>query len=341
MDIAIIIISYNVRDLLRACLESVYAGLERSPDLQAGVWIVDNASTDGSADMVRRDFPDARLIASPDNLGFAAGNNLALRRLGFEAVTAEAPQSAVATESPALPDHGSGKSQQMPEMPRHVLLLNSDTEVQEDAPARMAAFLDEHPQAGGCGAQLAYPDGRFQHSAFRFPDLAQIYLDLFPPRGRLNTLLETRLNGRYSQESYQSGRPFPVDFVLGAALMVRAEAIREAGLLDESYFMYCEEMDWQRRLKAAGWPMFCLPTARIIHHGGASASQFRGPMFVALWRSRLRYFQRYHSPRFNQVAHGLIRRGLEAEAHRAIQANPPDLPQRLVAFDEVGRLLGR
>ena len=92
---------------------------------------------------------------------------------------------------------------------------------------------------------VAYADGSFQHGAFRFPSLAQIALDFFPPPGRLNQpVLDSRLNGRYSRD-LRSGQPFRVDFVLGAALMVRGEALRQVGLLDEGYFMYCEEMDWQ------------------------------------------------------------------------------------------------
>ena len=196
-----------------------------------------------------------------------------------------------------------------------------------------------HPPAGGCGARLAYPDGSFQHGAFRFPGLAQIGLDLFPPPGRLNRpLLDSRLNGRYSKGLYETGMPFAVDFVLGATLMVRSRAVDQVGLLDEGYFMYCEEMDWQRRLRGTGWPMYCVPQARVAHYGGASTGQVRGPMLVALWRSRWRYFRRYHGRLFNRLAGGLVRLGMLAEARRARAAGPADLDQRLAAYREIGRL---
>lgn len=323
MDLAIVVVSYNVRELLAACLRSVEASLAATPGLRAETWVVDNASADGSAEMVAAQFPWVHLVASRENLGFAAANNLALRRLGL------APQA----------DGDLSPAEERTQPPRYAMLLNPDTEVQGDALGQMAAFLDAHPQVGGCCPRLSYPDGRFQHAAFRFPSLAQIALDFFPPPGRLNgPVLDSRLNGRYPHRLYDTGRPFPVDFALGAALMVRGEAIRQVGLLDEGYFMYCEEMDWQRRLRAAGWPIFCVPTAHVVHYGGASAGQFRSAMYEALWRSRFRYFRRYHGPAFNRLAGWLVRLGAQAEARRAARLAPPDLEQRLAAYRAVAAM---
>ena len=152
----------------------------------------------------------------------------------------------------------------------------------DDAIGQMTHFLLAHPEVGGVGAQLRYPDGRFQHGAFRFPGLFQLWFDLFPPRPR--RLLDSRLNGRYPRAAYEGGRPFPIDFALGAALMVRGAAIAAAGLLDEGYFMYAEEVDWCWRMRRAGWPFYCVPSAVVIHHGGASTRQFRSQSFVNLWR---------------------------------------------------------
>ena len=260
MKLGIIIVSYNVRDLLRRCLTALSDDLARSPTLQATIVVVDNASGDGSAAMVAQEFPAVELIASAENLGFAGGNNRGLRALGF------------------------GLTPPPPTRPDAVLLLNPDTETHPGAIAALADFLAAHPGAGGCGARLNYGDGSFQHSAFRFPGLTQLFLDLFPIHPRL---LDSPLNGRYPRRLYDSDHPFPIDFALGAALMIRAEAIAAVGLLDEGYFMYAEEMDWQRRIQAAGWPLYCVPTARITHHEGQSARQFRGSMTIALWRSRL------------------------------------------------------
>jgi GT2 family glycosyltransferase len=331
MDLAIIIVSYNVRPLLQDCLASLWDSLGRSPQLTAELLVVDNASSDGSPEMVEAQFPRVQLFPLAQNLGFAAGNNLALQMLGFKPLAGEATRSARALVHRSLPKGWSS--------PRHILLLNPDTIVHGTAVAQMIEYLDSHPGAGGCGPQLAYPDGRFQQGAFHFPGLVQIALDFFPPPGGLSQpVLESRLNGRYPRRRYAQGIPFPVDFVLGAALLVRAEVIRQVGLLDEGYFMYCEEMDWQRRLAAVGWQIVCVPGARVTHVGGASTSQFRGPMFVSLWRSRLRYFQRYHNSLFNWLAIRLIGIGMEAVARRDRRHRPDDLSERLAAYEEVRQL---
>ena len=179
----------------------------------------------------------------------------------------------------------------------------------------MAGFLAAHPRVGGVGAQLQYPDGSFQHGAFRFPDLLQLWFDLFPPRPR--RLLDSRLNGRYPRSLYTAGQPFPVDFALGASLMVRREAIEAAGLLDEGYFMYAEEVDWCWRIQRAGWPFRCVPAAQVIHHGGASTRQFRSQSFLNLWRSRQRLYGRFYGPLRRRLAGWIVRLGMRAEIRRA------------------------
>jgi len=311
MRLAVIVVSYNVCDLLRACLAATYANLRRSPDLEGEVWVVDNASADGSAGMVAAEFPQVHLIANTANVGFAGGNNHALTVLGFEAGL--------------LPDL--------------VLLLNPDAEPLEDAVGKMARFLLVHPAAGGAGAELIYPDGRFQHGAFRFPGLWQLWLDLFPPRPR--RLLDSRLNGRYPRRLYAAGDPFAVDFVLGAALMVRREAIAAAGLLDEGYFMYAEEVDWCWRMRRAGWPFYCVPAARVIHQGGASAGQFRSRSFLNLWRSRHRLYARFYGPGRRSLAAGIVLLGMRSEARRASAAagrgeiSAAQLAERLEAARQV------
>ncbi|MGD8473483.1 MAG: glycosyltransferase, partial [Anaerolineae bacterium] len=171
MDIAIITVSYNTSELLADCLGSALTGLERS-GLDGQVWVVDNASTDGSVEMVRQRFPAVNLIAHDENIGFAAGNNLALKAMGF-------PDTVRA---------------------RHVLFLNPDTRVIGDALGSMVRFLDETEHAGAAGARLVHGDGSFQHSAFAFPGLAQILIDFFPLHHRL---LDSRINGRYPRALYE------------------------------------------------------------------------------------------------------------------------------------------
>ncbi len=273
MRLSVIIVSYNVCDLLRRCLQSVNASAGLTSDwLSVDVTVVDNASNDGSAQMVAAEFPSVHLIASSDNLGFPRANNLALKHLGF------------------------GDDRDRRAAPDFAMLLNPDTEVVDDALGRMAAFLRNHPHAGACGPRLHYADGSLQHAAFAFPGLAQLFFDLFPLTGVpvVRRLLHSRLNGRYPRRQWLGAVPFPVGFVLGAALMARAESVRKAGLLDEGYFMYCEEMDWCLRMQAAGLPVCAVPTAQIIHHEGSSSSQVRWKSFERLWASRFRFF-RLHS----------------------------------------------
>ena len=312
MDLVVVTVSYNTRDLLADCLESVLVGLHRS-GLDGEVWVVDNASADGSPEMVRQRFAAVRLIAHDENLGFAAGNNLALRVMGF----------------------GQGTR------PRHVLFLNPDTRVIGDALGELIRFLDSTPEAGAAGARLVHGDGSFQHSAFAFPGLMQILLDFFPLNYRL---LNSRLNGRYPQRLYEAGQPFEVDHPLGAALMVRGETLAQVGSFDERFFMYCEEIDLCRRIKAAGWRIYCLPRAEIVHLVAQSTRQFRDRMFVALWRSRFLMLGKHHSAVFRWLARRLVRAGLWAEARRATAAcrrgeiPAQELVGRLAAYREVAAL---
>jgi N-acetylglucosaminyl-diphospho-decaprenol L-rhamnosyltransferase len=312
LDLAVVIVSYNTRDMLRTCLHSVYAGLEQSI-LQGQVWVVDNASSDGSRDTVRAEFPQTHLLAFDQNRGFAAANNAALRELGF---ATSASQSAADL----------------------VLFLNPDTEVRGSSLATMAAALRTTGRVGVVGPGLVYPDGRFQHSAFRFPTLWQIWFDFVSWPSRL---LESPLNGRYSRTLYRAGLPFAIDHPLGAAIMARADVIRQVGLMDEEFFMYAEEIDWCMRVRKAGWDICCVPDAQIVHHAGASTRQFRDEMFVALWRSRLRLFHKHYGPAFNLAASWLVQLGMWVEARRARRSQSgQDLERRLAAYRQVAKLAG-
>ena len=280
-DLAVVIVSYNTRGLLRACLRSVVA----DASLDTEVWVVDNASSDGSAEMVRTEFPEACVLAMDRNLGFAGGNNAALRSMGFGV-------------------EGSDKA--LPGIADYVLFLNPDTEVQEDALSRMLDFLRANPRVGVVGAALVYPDGGFQHSAFRFPTLPQVWFDFFAWPGRF---IDSPVNGRYPRSLYVAGDPFPVDHPLGAAMMSRAEVIRQVGLMDEDFFMYAEEIDWCMRVKRGGWDVYCVPSARIVHHSGASTRQAWDEMTGMLWRSRFHLFEKHYGPVFNLAARLLVRLG--------------------------------
>lgn len=280
MSLAVVIVSYNVRELTRGCLASVYAALSRA-DVAGEVWVVDNASADGSAAMVAAAFPQARLLALDENLGYAGGANRALRAL-------------LARDDP----------------PEWLLVLNPDTVLAEDALVHLLALMRERPAVGIAGAQLAYADGSFQHGAFHFPTLVMLLLDFYPLHHRL---LDSPLNGRYPRQRYARVRPFEIDHPLGAAMLIRREVLSAVGLFDESYFMYCEEIDYCLRARRAGWSIYMAPAARIVHYAGQSTRQFRERMFVALWRSRLMLFDRYYSRLYRWLARRIIRAGMRAQ----------------------------
>ncbi len=298
MRLAVVVLSYNTRDLLRQAVESVLASAACTADrLAVDLLVVDNASPDGSADMVAAEFPQVYLIASPVNLGYTGGNNLALQHLGF--AIGRADEDAAPSARAPLPT------------PDFVLLLNADAAVVADALWQMVQVLAANPRVGACGAHLRYGDGHFQHGAFAFPGLAQIALDLFPLTGLrgVQRLYNSRWNGRYAQALWQGRAPFRVDFVLGAALMVRGAVIRQIGGLDDGFFLYCEEMDWAMRMGLAGWQVQAVPTAQVIHYEGQSSKQVRWSAFVRLWQSRLRFYAKYrtlYGPGYGWLIRALI-----------------------------------
>ncbi len=253
VDLSIVIVSWNVRDLLRRCLHSI---LDARHSMRIEVVVVDNASTDDSSDMVRAEFPNVHIITNSENRGFPAANNQGL---------------AVAQG-------------------QYVLLLNPDTEVIEDGLATMVAFADAHPGVGMVGPQLLYPDGSIQSSRRRFPTLATAAFE--------STWLEPYAPRRLLEHYYVLDQPDSVvqdvDWVMGAAMMARREAIEQVGLMDEGFFMYSEELDWCRRFREAGWRVIYLPTARVIHHEGKSSEQVVAARHIYFQTSKVRYFGKYH-----------------------------------------------
>jgi GT2 family glycosyltransferase len=246
--LSILIVNWNTRELLLACLRSITA--------EAEIVVVDNASQDGSADAVAAAFPHVTLIRNRTNVGFAAANNQAYQAC-----------------------HG-----------RYALLLNSDTLVPPGSLERLVAYMDAHPRVGILGPRLEYGDGSYQISALRFSRPWDVYYEYarFPrllqpaaqkaPR-RLIPLDETAAT--------------PVEYVMGAALLIRREVVEQIGPMDEAYFMYAEEVDWCFRARAAGWEVMYLPTATITHLGGRSTDQVPDLMLAYRYASTLR-FMRLH-----------------------------------------------
>ena len=277
--LAVVIVAWRVRDLLDRCLRSLSADLARTEALTQ-VWVVDNASGDGTAEMVRARHPWVNLLEPGRNLGFVGGNNLVLRRL---------------LESGTLPDA--------------VWLLNPDTEVRPGATAALLEALRRHPRAGLLTPKLLNPDGSLQPSAFRFPGLLQPLFDLgYLPR----FLYESRWNGRYPRSLYRRREPQLIDHPLGAAMMARGEALRKVGPLDDGFFMYCEEIDWAWRMRRAGWRSYLVPQAEVVHYGGASSDQVRPLTTLRLWESRARCYRKHRGPLTRALVEWAVRRRFRA-----------------------------
>jgi len=248
----------------RALLAESFSALGTGPqgeasnvELQIEVIVVDNASTDGSAEMVRDEFPGVRLIANDSNRGFTAANN-----------------------------QGLALSQG-----RYLLLLNPDTEVVGDALATMVGYMDGQPAVGALGPQLRYPDGSLQPSRRRFPTFMTGLVES-------TVVQEWWADSRFLRRYYMAGTPDdaiqPVDWVVGACLLVRRQIYEEIGGLDEGFFMYSEELDWCRRIVDAGWQVVYLPTAAVVHHEGKSSEQVVPARHIYFQSSKVRYFRKHH-----------------------------------------------
>ena len=321
--IGVVIVSYNTRELLRGCLASL-----RGCSRPLRTVVVDNASQDGSAALVRGQFPEVELLALDRNLGFAGATNHGIRAgLG------------ISEPGLALADPHSDPRHAHPEL---VLLLNPDTVVYPGAIETLAAFLELHPRVGAVGPRLLNPDGTLQAAAFRFPTLLMTLLDLFPPGEVLpGRLYNSWWHGRYPQERQE--RPFPIDHPLGACILTRRAVLEQVGLLDEGFFMYAEEVDWCYRVRRAGWAIWQQPAAQVTHVGGASTSQFRARMQIALYASRLRFFRKHYPPSALcwhrlLIIVGMLRATLRAwDAYTRRQIGRDDLRARLWAYGEIVR----
>ncbi|MCS7251714.1 MAG: glycosyltransferase family 2 protein [Anaerolineae bacterium] len=238
-------------------LASCLASLEGALGaLKGEIILIDNASIDGTPKRVREAFPEVRLLINPVNQGFSAANNQGM---------------AIAQG-------------------RYFFLLNPDTWVLDRAIELLVAFADGHPEAGAVGPQLLNPDGTVQSSRRRFPTFwtalfESTWWQPYAPHGILQ---------RYYMLDRSDDETQEVDWVVGAAMLVRREAVEQVGPMDEGFFMYAEEMDWCRRMRAAGWKVFYHPQAKVIHYGGRSSDQVPAVQHLAFQQSKIRYFRKHH-----------------------------------------------
>jgi GT2 family glycosyltransferase len=255
LDLSIIIVNWNTRDLLDRCLKDVCA---HAGKLKYEIIVVDNASSDDSVDMLRQQYPQVQVIENKENGGFSKANNLGIQQARG----------------------------------RYYLLLNTDSFVHAGALETMVKFMDDKPNAGAGGCRLYYEDGSLQRSCTAFPTLATelwqaLWLDRLFPR--------SLVFGKYWMTYWDFNDTRQVDSIIGAFMMLRREAMAEVGLLDEGYFMYSEEVDLCYRLKKTNWKVYFTPKATATHiWGGTSKRIQEKTTFLRLYESRMRFFRKHY-----------------------------------------------
>lgn len=253
--LSIAIVSWQTRDFLLDCLKSIFS---TPPANSFEVIVVDNASTDGTADAVRKLYPDCTLIANPDNKGYAAGNNQAIGKASGE----------------------------------FVLLLNPDVVLPATGLDRAISFMQSHHEAGALGVRQVHPNGRLQRSVRGFPYPLSILPEIL---GLSRIFPRSRIFGAYRMSYFGYDKVAEVDQPMGTFLLLRRQAIEKVGMLDDAFPIFFNEVDWCLRCRQAGWKIFFTPDVEIIHFGGASTTQV--PIAMA-WESRkslLRFYAKHYS----------------------------------------------
>lgn len=257
--LSIAIVNWNTRDLLLDALASI---ADAPPNFPIEIIVVDNASSDGSAEAVAARFPQVTLIANAANRGYAEGNNQAM----------ESARGA------------------------YILLLNPDVLLPPGGLERAVAFMEAHSDAGALGVRQVHPDGRLQRSLRGFPSPLAVLWELL---GLSRLFPRSRLFGAYRMTWFDYTQAIEADQPMGTFLLIRREAMEQAGLLDEAFPIFFNEVDWCLRCKRAGWKIYFTPDVEIVHYGGASTMQVGAAMAWESRRGLLRFYAKhYRAPRF-------------------------------------------
>ncbi len=253
VDISICLVNWNTRDMLADCIRSINAN---RGDLMLEIFVIDNASKDGSVELVKQEFPEVVLISNPVNYGFARANNQ-----GIQQATG-----------------------------RYVLLLNPDTVVLPDAMQSMVAFLESVPDAGAVAPKLLNTNGSLQYSLRKFPTILTPFTEN-PSLWNAPVMRKYSDKSRLHEWDHNSLRE--VDQPAGAAFMIKRAVVDTLGDLNSSYHMFFEDVDLCYRIKQNGWKIFYLPDSKIIHHGGQSVKQ-RQNIGDEFYKSMIKYFRFHH-----------------------------------------------
>lgn len=268
IDVSIIIVSFNTRDLLRSCLASLNSG---------EIIVVDNGSSDGSVEMVKKEFPNVTLIANSENRGFAAANNVGLKRARG----------------------------------RYMLLLNSDTEVPQGAIEKITRFMDEHPDIGVIGPKLMLPNGKMDPACHRGFPTPWASLTYFLGLERIRSPIFSQYHQLYKNFS----EPHEIDSPSGAFYFLRRDVYESVGGLDEDYFMYGEDLDWSYRIKQAGWKIYFYPRVTVLHRkkqsGRESMDAARRRSTERYFYDTMKlFYKKHYAHRYSPLVNGLVQLGI-------------------------------
>ena len=273
IDLSVIIVNYNVREFLEQAIRSLYQSVN---GLHIEIFVVDNNSIDGSVQMVRDRFPEVRVIANEDNVGFSTANNQAIR---------------IARG-------------------RHLFILNPDTIVQEDTLTTLVQFMDEHPKAGAVGCKILNPDGTFAPESRRsFPTPAVAFYRM---TGLSKLFPKSKTFGRYNLSYLTPDTATEIDALSGSCMVVRKAAVESAGMFDEDFFMYGEDLDWCYRIQEAGWEIHYTPDTQIIHYKGESTKKGELRYVLLFYGAMLRFAEKHFKKRHSFLFRFLLRLGIVA-----------------------------
>lgn len=267
MDLSIIIVNYKTKDLTLACIQSVFSS---TTSYNYEIILIDNASNDGTIQSVNEQYPEVVTIANKENVGFSRANNQGIR---------------IAKG-------------------RYVLLLNSDTIVQQDTLQTMLDFMDENPIVGASGCKIVLPDGSLDKACKRgFPTPSASFYYAF---GFAKLFPRIRRFNQYQLGYLDPDQQYPIDSLVGAFMLVRRETIEHVGMLDEEFFMYGEDIDWCYRIKEAGWVNYYYPRTQIVHHKGASSRRKPYKIIYEFHRAMILFHNKHYRKKYSWLINAMV-----------------------------------
>ncbi len=271
MKLTIAIVSYNAKEYLLGCLRSIENGTK---GIEYEVIVVDNASKDPGTKEVRQEFPKISMIENKRNVGFSAANNQAIKLAKGE----------------------------------YVLLLNHDTKVSEGSLLKLVEFLDKHPEAGACGAKVLNSDGTVQHQCKRgFPTPLSTLCHM---SGLNRVFPGNKLFGHYLMTYLDTEKVAEVDALSGACMLIRRKILEDIGGMDESFFLYGEDIDVCYRIKEKGWKIFYVPSSRIVHFGGVGSRSMSYRSIREFYRSMKLFYNKHYSRKYPKLLKSLVFLGI-------------------------------